>query len=183
MFGPILNGDRVRLAPVAEEMLPAFVGWFADPEITRFLTLRFPPSPTMEREWFDRTARSAEDIVWAVFAGERLIGTTGIHRIDWPNRRALTGNLIGEKTEWNKGYGSEVVRLRTRFAFTEMGLEKLTTKVFTENVGSRRALEKAGYRQCGLARRDEWRHGKWHDMWLAEVLRDEWASGAAAAAG
>jgi RimJ/RimL family protein N-acetyltransferase len=134
-------------------------------------------------EWFDRTARSAEDIVWAVFAGERLIGTTGIHRIDWPNRRALTGNLIGEKTEWNKGYGSEVVRLRTRFAFTEMGLEKLTTKVFTENVGSRRALEKAGYRQCGLARRDEWRHGKWHDMWLAEVLRDEWASGAAAAAG
>ena len=46
--------------------------------------------------------------------------------------------------------------------------------VFAENIGSRRALEKAGYRQYGLARREEFRHNKWHDMWLAEVLRDEW---------
>ena len=179
MLGPVLIGERgVRLAPITIEMLPTFVGWFADTDVTRYLTLRFPPSPAMEQEWFDRTASSPEDIVWAVLVGERLIGTTGIHRIHWLNRRALTGNLIGEKTEWGKGYGSETVRLRTRFAFTELGLEKLTTKVFVENVGSRRALEKAGYRQCGLARRDEWRHGRWHDMWLGEVLRDEWLAAA-----
>ena len=43
-----------------------------------------------------------------------------------------------------------------------------------DNIGSRRCLEKAGYRQYGVARRHIFRAGKWHDMWLADVLRDEW---------
>ena len=179
MFGPILDGERVRLAPITVDMLPTFSRWFADTEVTRFLSLRYPPAAKLEEEWFERTMRSETDVVWATLLREendRLIGTTGIHAIDWPNRRASTGNVIGEKTEWRKGYATEVIRLRTRWAFEEMGLEKLATKVFVENVGSRRALEKSGYREVGLARRDEWRHGKWHDMWLAEVLRDEWAA-------
>ena len=180
MFGPIIEGERVRLGPPDETMLPAFCRWFADTEVTRYLTLRFPPSPKMEEEWFDRFARSREDILWAIFAEDHLIGTLGIHGINWPNRNAMTGTLIGEKSQWRKGYASEALRLRTHFAFVELGLEKLTTKVFVENTGSRRALEKAGYRQYGLARRDEFRHGRWHDMWLGEVLRDEWDASNAA---
>ena len=175
MFGPMIDGERVRLVPPDEDMLPRFCGWFADPEVTRYLMLRFPPSPKMEAEWLDAIARSQTEIVWAISIDERgVIGTIGLHALDWRSRRAETGTLIGEKGEWGKGYAGEAVRLRTRYAFTELGLEKLTTRVFAENAGSRRALEKAGYRQYGLARRDEWRGGRWHDLWLAEVLRDEW---------
>ncbi len=89
--------------------------------------------------------------------------------------------MFGEKSEWNKGYASEAIRLRTAWAFGQMGLEKLTTRVFTENIASRRALEKAGYRTVGIARRDEWWGGRWHDLWIGEALRDEWeaADGAA----
>ena len=175
MFGPILEGERVRLVPARAEMLPTFTQWFSDTEVTRYLTLRYPPAPKLEEEWYDRVSRSETDLVWAITVEGRLIGTTGIHGIDWPNRRAVTGTMIGEKDAWRKGYASETVRLRTRWAFEEMGLEKLTTRVFTENIGSRRALEKGGYRQFGLARRDEFRLGRWHDLWLGEVLRDEWA--------
>ncbi len=176
VLGPIIEGERVRLGPADESMLPTFCRWFTDTEVTRYLTLRFPPSPKMEAEWFDRIARSPDDIHWVIFVEDRPIGTLGIHRIDWPNRNAITGTMIGEKSEWRKGYAGEAVRLRTRFAFVELGLEKLTTGVFAENTGSRRALEKAGYTQCGLARREEFRHGHWHDMWLGEVLRDEWVA-------
>ena len=75
---------------------------------------------------------------------------------------------------WRKGYGSEAAVLRTRYAFEMLGLEKLKTEVFAENIASRRVLEKAGYQTVGLQRREVFRHGRWHDLWLGEVLRDDW---------
>lgn len=175
IFGPIIQGQLIRLQPLTKDMIPLFCRWFADLEVTRYLVLRFPPSPGMEAEWLERTARSDVDVVWAITVDGRPIGSIGIHASDWRNRRASTGIMIGERSEWGKGYASEAMRLRTRFAFEELGLEKLSTWVFTENKGSIRALEKAGYKGCGLARKHEYRRGRWHDAWLGEVLREEWA--------
>ena len=42
------------------------------------------------------------------------------------------------------------------------------------NVASRRALEKTGYRQCGLMRRHVFVGGQWLDVWLGEILREDW---------
>ncbi len=184
MLGPLLVGERVTLAPITEEMLPRFVAWFNDPDVTRFITLRYPPTLDGERDWFKKVSTNPNEVIWATLISEdadetssphtRVIGTTGIGGINWASRRASTGNLIGKKSEWGKGYGSEAVALRTRWAFEEMGLQKLSTEVFMENIGSRRVLEKSGYKQYGIARSHEWRAGKWHDMWLADVLADEW---------
>jgi [ribosomal protein S5]-alanine N-acetyltransferase len=168
MFGPILIGEKVRLMPVTQELLPNYVRWFCDAEVTRYLTGR-ALTLEMEQEWYTRVSKSENDWVWAIFVGDKHIGSTGIHKIDWLNRRATTGNMIGEKSEWKKGYGSEAAALRTKFAFEELGLHKLQTEVVVENIGSRRALEKTGYVQCGLYKEHVYQGGKWHDMWLAEV--------------
>jgi len=174
MLGPILQGERVRMIPPTPEMLPTFIRWLSDTDVNRYLGLGTPPSLAEEQEWYDRTARSKDDLVWAIMLGDKLIGTSGIHRIDWRNRRAITGVLLGEKEEWGKGYATEAHALRTRYAFDELGLEKLMTEAFMENRGSIRALEKTGYRQYGTTRHHIFRHGRWHDFWLAELLRDEW---------
>ena len=178
MLGPVIAGERVRLVPPAPEMLETFCRWFADTEVTRYLGGLFPQSLESEKEWFTRIAKSETDVVWAALAvdgdAERLIGTTAIHQIDWQNRRAVTGNLIGEKSEWNKGYGSETVRLRTRFAFEMLPLEKLESETFANNAGSRRVLEKAGYQTIGTKQRHIFRHGQWHDLWICEVLKGDW---------
>lgn len=174
MFGPILEGPRVRLIPPTQEMLATYLEWFADPEITRYLGRDNPPSPQQENEWFEKVGKNDTDVVWAITVGGKLIGTIGIHGIDWRNRHAVTGIMIGDKTEWGKGYAPESQALRTRYAFEQLGMEKLMTSAFMENTRSIRALEKGGYRQCGLFRRHVYRHGRWHDMWHAELLREEW---------
>jgi ribosomal-protein-alanine N-acetyltransferase len=174
MFGPVIEGERIRLIPLTTEMLPHYLDWFADPEVTRYMGRATPPTMQAEIEWFARTGANDTDILWAIVVGEKHIGSTGIHGIDWRNQHAVTGNMIGDKTEWGKGYGSEAVRLRTRYAFTETVLQKLQTETFVGNIGSRRCLEKAGYRYYGIARRHVFRNGEWHDMWLADLLREEW---------
>ena len=42
------------------------------------------------------------------------------------------------------------------------------------NDASRRALERNGYRPCALFRRDRYLEGRWHDLWVGEILREEW---------
>jgi len=46
--------------------------------------------------------------------------------------------------------------------------------VIDGNEASRRALERNGYRQCALFRRDRYVEGRWHDLWVGEILREEW---------
>jgi RimJ/RimL family protein N-acetyltransferase len=83
--------------------------------------------------------------------------------------------MIGDKGQWRQGHATEVMRLRTDYAFRELGLRKIWTGVWLPNHGSRRALEKTGYRQCGLMHRHHLVDGELRDVWLAEIHREDWA--------
>jgi len=174
VFGPVLKGEKVTLRPPVDGDAAKFVEWFADREVTRFLATSFPMSLQQEEDFFKRIGESKTDVWWALEAEGRTIGATGIHRIDWISGNAVTGTVIGDKSCWRKGYGSEAMALRTEYAFRQLNLHKLKSGAFDENEPSKRALQKAGYRQVGVWREDFWRDGKWHDHWEAEVLRSDW---------
>jgi RimJ/RimL family protein N-acetyltransferase len=174
MLGPTLTGSIVTLGPIGPEHLENYCRWFADPQVTRFLTRTTPPSLEEEQAWFERVALSERDVVWGLFAEGRHIGSTAIHQIDWRNRRGITGIVIGDRTWWGRGVATESHAMRTRYAFEELGLEKLVTQVIDGNLASRRALERVGYRTVGILQRHEFRNAQWLDVWLAELHRADW---------
>jgi RimJ/RimL family protein N-acetyltransferase len=171
-----IRGDRIRLVPLDKALhLENYVRWFNDPEVNHWLKLFLPLMRAQEERWFDRFARSKDDVVWAVHDEDgRHIGATGIHRIDWRNRNGVTGTVIGEKTAWGRGYGTDVMRTRTRWAFEELGLHRLQSDTFAENLASARCLQKVGYREVGVMHRRVWRHGAWHDLRMWEILAEDW---------
>ncbi len=174
MYGPRIEGEQVTLAPPQPDYVEDYLRWFADPAVTRYLQLRHPPSPEQERQFLERKAADPDSVFWSILLGERHIGSTGIESIDWRNRTAATGIVLGERDCWGKGYASEVMRLRTAYAFRELGLETLTTRTYGPNEGSRRALMTAGYREVGWLRRAVYLEGNFHDVWLGQALREEW---------
>ena len=174
MFGPVLKGDKVTLRPAHDADAERFVQWFADTEVTRFLGRRMAIALYQEQEFLKKIGESPDDVFWMIDAEGKAVGATGIHRINWLDANGTTGIMIGEKDCWRKGYATEAMRLRTRYAFHELNLHKLLTEVDAENEASRRALERNGYRAVGVRREQSFREGRWHDRWLGEVLRDEW---------
>jgi RimJ/RimL family protein N-acetyltransferase len=176
VLGAVLEGRRIRLEPPRTEHLPTFVRWFADPAVTRYLQRRHPPSSRQEAEWLEGVAGSDRDIVWAVALRETggIIGVIGLHRIDWQSRHAWIEISLGERPAWGQGFGTEAMRLGTAFAFREIGCEKVLASVYSGNDASIRLLEKLGYRQRGLLRRQAFFGGEWHDEWLGEILHEEW---------
>jgi RimJ/RimL family protein N-acetyltransferase len=174
MLGPVLRGDQVSLEPSELDDLPLFRRWLGDLEVTRYLLVRFVPSEKQEQEFYDHISGDNAAIHWKIVAGGRTIGATGLHNIDWINRHAISGLFIGERGEWGKGYASEVVMLRTAYAFRELGLERLESESFVENLGMHRALEKSGYQKIGRRRHQVYRDGAWHDVFIFELLRQDW---------
>jgi ribosomal-protein-alanine N-acetyltransferase len=74
-----------------------------------------------------------------------------------------------------KGLMTEAVRAATSFAFASADLHRVQAAVMPRNVASRRVLDKAWYRQEGLAERYLCIAGKWEDHMLYAVTADEWA--------
>jgi len=151
------------------------IGWFEDLETTRFLGLRNPPSIEMEKQWLETTAKDPNSVIWVMEVGGVAVGTTGIREIDWKNGFGTTGTLIGDRSVWGQGVGSEAMRLRARYAFVQMPLRKLKSSYFDGNVASGKAQAAAGYREVGRHRADRFVDGRWVDEILTEVLREDWA--------
>lgn len=174
MYGPVLVGTKVTLRPPDDSDAARFVDWFGDLEVTRYQPRPFPLGLLQEEGFLKTLGESTTDVFWMLEADGQAIGATGIHRIDWLHAHGATGIVIGVKSEWGKGRASEAMRLRTEYAFRQLNLHKLTSGAFLDNEPSRRALQKAGYREVGIEREHFFREGRWHDHWLCEVRRDEW---------
>jgi len=85
--------------------------------------------------------------------GERLLGGTGLHRIDWNVPRFEIG-YWRRSGESGRGVIVEAVRCLSRFAFDHLGARRVEIRMAATNGASRRVAERAGFTLEGLLRRD-----------------------------
>lgn len=177
----MIYGERVRLRAVEREDIKSFVVWVNDPEVTRGLSLYLPMSSLDEEKWFDGlAARDPHEKPLAIEMKDgdswRLIGNSGVFDIEWTNRSAELGIMIGEKSVWNQGYGTEVMTLLLRHCFETLNLNRVYLRVYSENVRARRSYVKAGFVEEGCMRQAVYKHGHYDDVVLMSVLASEWAA-------
>ena len=182
MFGPVLRGEKCTLRPPRKDEAAAYIKWFEDPEVFRYTLQVGPFSIWQEEDFIKRVAEDQNAVSWVIEVDGRPVGWTGVAGINWRNGNGEGGIVIGDKSLWGKGIATEAMGLRTRFCFRELRLHKIRTRVYMENEASRRALMKTGYRQTGVQREEAFRDGKWHDIWCAEILREDWERADAATA-
>lgn len=175
MLGPRLEGARgVALVPPTVEHVKRNWEWMTQPETTRFWGIRILDLRPQHAEERYRELATGRDLVnWTITLEGEQVGMTGLFHIDWITRDAESGIFIGRHDLYGRGIASEAIRLRTRFAWDELRLHRVHNWIAVRNRASRRANEKAGYRQMGRYDRVWYRSGQWHDDWLGEILRPE----------
>ena len=173
-----LSGKRLYLRPVEAGDLAACCLWMNDPAVRQSLLTQWPVDEIGERQWFEShdRGRPRHDITLAIVLrdGDRLIGTMGLYGIDWRNRRASTGTVIGEKDCWGQGYGSEAKQLLLAYAFDTLGLHRLDSEVLASNLRSLQCQKKCGYVEEGRRRQAVFANGAWVDIILIGILADDW---------
>jgi len=179
---PHLHGKRIRLRAAEKEDITAFLRWVNDPEVTENLVLVSPTSRFEEEQWYESMMKqpSNEHILVIEIKDQspkeeyRPIGTCQFHNIDWRNRSAEIGIMIGEKSFWDQGYGSETMRLLLDHGFETLNLHRMWLQVYAKNKRGIRAYEKAGFKFEGKYRQAHYQHGRYYDIHLMSVLRQEW---------
>jgi hypothetical protein len=112
--------------------------------------------------------------VICLLADDRAIGTAGLHGIDEVNGSAEFGIAIGEKDEWDKGYGTDALRAICDYGFGALRLERVSLMVYAGNARGRRAYEKAGFTMEGTLRHAHFAGGSHEDVHVMSLLRGEW---------
>ena len=175
----MIYGKRVRLRHVEREDLNQFVEWLNEPEVRQGLSMYLPISHAEEEKWFESVLSSSRDeqplaIEAQTGDGWKLIGDCGFFHLDWRNRSAELGIFIGDKSYWNQGYGTEVMRLLLRIGFTTLNLHRIYLRVYDNNPRAVRVYEKTGFVHEGRQRQAEFQDGHYLDLILMSVLRPEW---------
>jgi RimJ/RimL family protein N-acetyltransferase len=75
--------------------------------------------------------------------------------------------------ERGKGYATEAAELCLNHAFEDRGLHKVAARVFEENTGSRRVLEKLGFQKEGRLREHRYVNGEHKDVLMYGLLTDD----------
>jgi RimJ/RimL family protein N-acetyltransferase len=129
-----------------------------------------------EEEFVDKALQSEHTLVLgiAIKATDKLVGGTGLDQIDYRSRHARFGIFIGDKAEWDKGFGSEATRLMVRHAFMTLNLNRVWLHVFEYNQRGIHTYEKLGFKREGVLRQEHFHEGRYWDTIAMGLLRQEY---------
>ncbi len=176
---PRLIGEQIMLREYQAEDITPMRSWVNDPEAIRYLSTRFWAPQTMvdTQEFLSRMLQSshnAYNFVIAAAEDGRYIGQLDMFRVDWKLRQGEIGMVIGSGADRGKGYGTEALRLLSRFAFQTLGLERIELEVHTENAAAIRCYQKAGFVLEGVKRHAYYNDGHFADLGIMSLIRPDW---------
>jgi RimJ/RimL family protein N-acetyltransferase len=175
----MIYGERIRLRATTRTDLPLFVEWLNDPEVIQGLMQHLPFSIEDEEAWFEgmhKRPQAEHPLVIEICTEEgwEAIGNCGLFDIDWRVRQAEFGIMVGAKQHWNKGYGTEALKLIIQHGFATLNLNRIFLQVYENNPRAMRAYEKAGLSIEGRLRQAHYDQGEYYDVILMSILRSDW---------
>jgi RimJ/RimL family protein N-acetyltransferase len=175
----MILGKRIRFRGIERDDLASFVKWMNDPEVRKGTSRYLPLSLGQEEGWYEEMLkRPIEEQPFGIEMrkgrGWLLIGTTSFFDINWQGRSAEIGIMIGEKSQWNKGYGSEAMLLMAKHGFETLNFHRIRLHVYAENAAAVRVYEKIGFVHEGRLRDDSYANGRYGDVLVMSMLRPEW---------
>jgi len=174
---PPLSDGVVTLRPPTEADAEGVREYCQDPEVGRWTVVPSPYSLADARAWIASAASGPAGGERAEFlmvsAGDgRPLGSCGLPRIDWPDLCAEIGYLVAAPAR-RRGIGTRAIRLLSRWALDELGLERIEILVHPANEPSRGLARAAGFTEEGLLRSYRDRKGVREDRVVHSLIRGD----------
>ena len=147
-----LHGPRVLVRPLRADDAPAT--WAAIEESREHLAAWLPWVASLRSADDERAVIAhmrarwvlREDLTVGIFdrGSGRLLGGTGLHRINWAVRAFEIGYWVRLSAQGH-GYVTEAVQLMTALAFETLSANRVEIRLDPRNVRSRRIPERLGF--------------------------------------
>lgn len=145
---PIIETQRLILKPLSLSHLSNdYVTWMNDPEVNKYLESGGDYTLQKLNDFLEEVEQK-EILFWAIHIKEqnRHIGNIKIDPINNRHLFAEYGIMMGDKTEWGKGYAFEASRAVIDYCFSEnLNLRKINLGVQFKNQSAIKLYQKIGF--------------------------------------
>lgn len=175
---PTLETNRLLLRKLTLEDAGDIFEYASDDETTKYMTWNTHSSIEDAKGYINFTlGRYEKDETgeWGIVLKEsgKLIGALGFPWCDMKNKRAEIGYVLSKK-HWGMGIMPEAVRRIIKFAFEEMGLNRIECCHFMPNEKSGRVMQKAGMSYEGIARERFYAKDRYWDVKQYAIIYTDW---------
>lgn len=175
----IIKTDRLYLRPLtALDASQTYADWLNDASINSYLETRHTVHTVASCKEFIESCNSNEaEQLFGVFLKEydTHIGNAKLGAIHKEYSRAQLSLFIGDKSQWGKGFATEIVCALTKFGFAELGLDRIEAGCYEDNLASLRVFLKVGYTLEGFLRSHFVHQGRRTGCFWLAILKDEFS--------
>ena len=174
---PTIETERLQIVPFSEEHLTTrYLSWLNDSQVMRYSEQRHS-NHTIEscREYWLTFSETANHF-WSIVVREVRQGYIGTMTgyVDSEHLVADVGILIGERTSWGKGYGSEAWIAVCNYLLDEGGMRKVTAGTLSPNAAMLGVMRRAGMVEDGRRVRQCLFEGCEVDVVYTALFREDW---------
>lgn len=168
-----LVGENIYLSPMDIDDAKYYAKWFNDCYITDNLgATSLLASVQSEQQWIESNINNYAFSV-VTLKDDILIGDCCITNINHIRQCAEIGLLIGEKSNHNKGYGTEILNLLLNYSFNHLNLNNIMLRVFSFNDIAIHTYKKVGFKEMGRRRQSYYLNNKFYDEIYMDILKEE----------
>ncbi|MCL2063493.1 MAG: GNAT family N-acetyltransferase [Candidatus Cloacimonetes bacterium] len=110
--------------------------------------------------------------VYAITSEDKIAGNIGIYRKTNIYRYSGELGYYISENYWNQGIATEAIKQICELVFLNTDIVRIIADPFSYNIASCRALEKAGFLFEGLLKKNAFKNGKFIDMKLYSLVKD-----------
>ncbi|OPA75325.1 GNAT family N-acetyltransferase [Paenibacillus selenitireducens] len=151
---PVLETERLILRQLRIEDTDDLYHYFSKDEVTKFYDLQSFTDPkqaeALIHNWNEKF-ETQRGIRWGITfkPSDRIIGTCGFHNWSKKHFKAEIGYELTPEY-WREGIMTEVLHSVIKYGFQELGLNRIEALIDSDNISSRKVLEKSRFNYEGL---------------------------------
>ncbi len=171
---PFLNSERLFYAKVSEEHAhDSYLSWMHDSEVNYFIeTGKYPETIDSLKDYINKIPHK-EVLFLAIHKkkDKKHIGNIKIDSINRIHSIAEYGILLGDKSEWGKGYAKEATITILNHCFNVLNIRKITLGVIAGNDSAINLYKKLGFEIEGQFVDHYYCNGEYRDVFRMGLFK------------
>ena len=168
----MITTKRIRLRKKRLGDVVNSYAWQTDPELVHLdaaplLTITFPQYTSFYLSELRHPSQKRQAFAIETLDGEH-IGNCSYYDVNERKGEGQLGIMIGNRTYWDRGYGTEAVKMLLDHIFRNTATKRVYLKTLLMNIRAQRCFQK-----CGFAFYKHLNHNEYHFL-LMELHRKQW---------
>lgn len=169
--------NSISLRNMRLEDIERVRAWRNQPEVARYMYTDHEISEAEHARWFGNALDSGDRKYWIIELDGNPVGLADLVDISERHRRASWAFYLADPSVRGRGVGSFTEKFVLRYAFEELGLNKLCCEVLGSNDAVVAMHQKFGFRVDGVLRQQIWKGDLFEDVVSMSITAEEYSSG------